>query len=482
MWSVMAAVCSKGLAFLAAAVIARWLGKEGFGRLGMIQSTVDVFTVFAGFGLGLASTRAAAYYRESDPQRVGRVIGISGLVAGVTGALAGLTLCFAAPQMARRLLADPEMATPLRISAIAMFFAAMNSAQMGALAGFMAFKAIAKASVIGGLCNFFFLVGGVYFGGLTGVVWGIVLGWLVTWSIFRFVLIAELRSQGIHLTLRGARKEIGSLWHFSIPSVLSDGVSLPATWISRSMLASQPQGYGELGIFNVAYQLTLLLGQAAAVLGAPLLPMLAKDSGNLGSPQMKKVNILFFWGLGTILVFPFLAFPESLAWFFGPRYIGDDTRKVFVLALLFTWITTYKRGLANALVTNGRMWWSFLSNLFWGLALLGTLALFPVKNALALAASLLIAYGANVAIFIPIYMKTGFIPKGSIFSWPAALIWGAFFFVGFSSFYGLIPWFRVGGTLMCGFAIAMAFIRLWRAPLSPSNPSIDDQPGGGFAR
>ena len=50
-WSMAGAVISRGLMLIASIFVARMLGKTGFGELGMIQSTVGMFGVFAGFGL-----------------------------------------------------------------------------------------------------------------------------------------------------------------------------------------------------------------------------------------------------------------------------------------------------------------------------------------------------------------------------------------------------------------------------------------------
>ncbi len=53
------------------------LGKEEFGKLGIVQSTVGMFQVFAGFGLGLTATKYVAEFRDSDPAKTGRIIGLS---------------------------------------------------------------------------------------------------------------------------------------------------------------------------------------------------------------------------------------------------------------------------------------------------------------------------------------------------------------------------------------------------------------------
>ena len=83
-WSMAGAVISRGLMLAASVLVARMLGKMGFGELGMIRSTVGMFGIFAGFGLGLTATKHVAEFRSSDPERAGRIISLSWLVAMVT--------------------------------------------------------------------------------------------------------------------------------------------------------------------------------------------------------------------------------------------------------------------------------------------------------------------------------------------------------------------------------------------------------------
>ena len=47
-WTFAGTVISRGLMFVATVAVARILGKTAYGELGMIQSTVGMFSVFAG--------------------------------------------------------------------------------------------------------------------------------------------------------------------------------------------------------------------------------------------------------------------------------------------------------------------------------------------------------------------------------------------------------------------------------------------------
>src|SRR3972149_3010593 len=86
-WSLAGTVVSRGMMLLASIFVARMLGKEVFGQFGILQATVAMFAVFAGFGLGLTAMKYVAQHRHRAPARAGRIVALSGLVAVAFGAL-----------------------------------------------------------------------------------------------------------------------------------------------------------------------------------------------------------------------------------------------------------------------------------------------------------------------------------------------------------------------------------------------------------
>src|SRR6476619_3959233 len=80
-WSVAGAVIARGLTLAASVLAGRLLGPEGFGEIGMIQSTQGLFGVLAGAGLGLAATKFVAEHRSIDPTRAARCIALAIVIA-----------------------------------------------------------------------------------------------------------------------------------------------------------------------------------------------------------------------------------------------------------------------------------------------------------------------------------------------------------------------------------------------------------------
>lgn len=422
-WSFFGAVVSRLLSLAAFVVIARVLGKETYGQFGVVQSTISMFAVFAGFGLGQTSTKYVAELRETDPLRAGRIMGMTGLVALLTGTSFAALLYIFAPWLAETTLAAPDLASALRIGAFIMMFEAMNGAQVGALAGFEAFRTTAVISVWAGIFSFPAMVVGVYLGGLEGGVLGLLFSRIFNWLLNHMALRRQAKRAGIPFVFKGTKSDFEVLWKFSLPAMLSGVMVSPILWVCNAILVNQPNGYAQMGIFHAASSFKHILLFIGSTLGAPLLPMLANMSGKK-SERFSKVNILSTWFLGSISGVILLGCPEMAQSVFGKDFAGADFAKTFSLIVLSASIVIYKQGLARVLAAYGLMWWGMLSNMLWAAVLvISTWALIS-WGAVGYASAYVVAYATNTIIFIPLYTRKGLIPRNTLISMEAGGVWG----------------------------------------------------------
>ncbi len=421
-WSMAGAVISRGLMFVATVSVARMLGKAVYGELGMIQSTVGMFGIFAGFGLGLTATKHVAELRQADPDRAGRILGLSALVAMVTGGLMGVLLLAFAPWLAEHTLNAPQLAGPLRIAALILFVNALNGAQTGALAGFEAFRTIAHVNLMVGLISFPTLVVGTYFGGLTGAVWALAINLGFNWLLNHLALRREARRHQVPLTLRQCRRESSVLWTFSLPAVLGGIMVGPANWACRALLVNQPGGYDAMGTLTAALVFQTIILFVSGMLSAPLLSMISNAGAEI-SEKLAAVNMLASWILGVFAAIPLLCFPQLAQLVFGSAYDTHAFRLTLSLVVLCTSIMTFKDGLARVLAANNLLWWGFASNAFWAVLLIGSSAYLVRWGAPGLAASLLIAYVLNTLVLLPLYYRRKLVPRGTLVSRQSTVIW-----------------------------------------------------------
>lgn len=361
----------------ASVLVARLLGKTVFGELGMVQSTVGMFGVFAGFGLGLTATKYVAEFRNSDPVRAGNIIGLSSLVAAASGGLMASALFLSAPWLAEHAINAPHLKGVLQISALVLLINALNGAQTGALAGFEAFKTIAHVNIVVGLVSFPVLIAGAYFGGLAGAVWALAINLGVNWLLNHLAVRKEARRYSIRSSFRKCGRELGILWRFSLPAVLASTVVGPVNWACGALLVNQPNGYEEMGIFNAANQWFSLLLFLPGIIGGVVLPVLSDHLGQKNTTQsMKtialtmKMNLLL---VAPVIVIASVASPNIMN-FYGNGF--DEGWPTLFVVLLTAGLVATNIPVGQILAASGRMWIGFVLNACWALAfILGTILL-----------------------------------------------------------------------------------------------------------
>lgn len=374
-WSLAGAVIARGLMLIASIFVARLLGREIYGELGMIQSTVGMFGIFAGFGLGLTATKYVAEFRQNDPDRAGRIISLSGLVAMATGGIMAFGLFIFAPWFADHTINAPHLVGVLRISTLMLFLSTLSGAQIGALSGFEAFKTIAYVNLFVGLTSFPILVGGAYFGGLSGAIWALTINLSVNWFVTHLALRKEARRHRVPFTFRKCSQELSILWRFSLPSFLSGAMSGFASWVCNALLVNQADGYGEMGIFSAANQWFNILLFLPGLLGQVVLPVLSERLGQKDTKQSQKIMV-FAIKLNALLVVPLITLVSIASPYIMSLY-GAGFRSgwpTLVVVLLTAGLLAVQTPVGQTIAASGRMWIGFAMNAGWAIVfILGTL-------------------------------------------------------------------------------------------------------------
>ena len=394
-WSIAGAVISQGLTLIASIVTARILGKAGFGELGMINSTVGMFGTFAGFGLGLTTTKYVSEYRSNEPQKAGRIIALASLVAAISAGLLSVGMLLFAPFIATCALAAPRLAGELRIGAFLLFLNTVNGVQTGTLSGLEAFKAIAQSNLARGLLSFPLIIGGVWLWRLPGAVFGLVLASGIGWLFNHLFLKRKCHAAGIVVERRCIWQERDILSRFTFPAFLANAAMGPVAWLANAMLVNQRNGYAELGIFNAAYQWRTAMLFLPGLVGQVVLPMLSSLQSARHQNSVRKM-VLGAMGLNALFVSPalllILLLSNRIMAFYGHGFASEGA--VLIIMAITAGLYAVETPVGDIIAASGRMWLGASTNLGWACVLL-TSSWFLLRlgwGARALATAYLVAY------------------------------------------------------------------------------------------
>jgi O-antigen/teichoic acid export membrane protein len=402
-WALTGSFFSQGLMLIASIVVARLLGKTEYGELGMIRSTVNMFTVFAGFGLGVTATKYVAEYYKTDKTRTGKIIGLSTLFAGSMGGIIAIVLLIAAPTLALKTINAPMLVNEIRLSAIMLFFSSINGAQTGTLAGYEAFSTIAKVNLISGISAIPIQIGFTVIFGLRGSVIGFGLNFLIMWLLNTIAVKKESELAGVKIDYKGAWSEWPVLYKFSLPALLSGILVTPVIWGCNAMLVNQPHGYEEMALFDAANQWRNVILFIPAALASIALPLLSSSVNNQNLfNRVLKLNVVVNFIISLSMAICISLLSTLIMKFYGAGF--SDGRKVLIIMTFSTVLISINNVIGQAIAGKGQMWFGLILNLLWGIVLLSFTFYFLKLGlgAKGLAYSLLISYFCHT-ILVTIY-------------------------------------------------------------------------------
>jgi O-antigen/teichoic acid export membrane protein len=371
LWNGLSAVSTRAVSMIATILVARYLGKEQFGEFGMINTTIGMFLTVAGFGIGTAATKYVAGLRGHDPERVGRIIGLSNLFTILSGLFLSAILFFAAPLVAAHTIAAPHLTSQLRIGALGLLLGAVNSAQIGTLTGFEAFQTNAWIAIMVSVLTSAATVVGAWIWGLSGAVLGMVAPLGIALTLNGLAMRRHSEKYGVRIDYRSSLGELRILWVFCVPAFLSGFMTGPVLWVCMAMIANIPKGYAELGLFNAANQWYAGMLFIPGVINSGILPIISERLGAGGAHQTRKILKFTLLAIAmTVIPLGILlsTYSTGIMRLYGPQYTGSE--HILILCIITAILAALAAPPGAVLAASDRMWIGFLMNAGWGLVFL----------------------------------------------------------------------------------------------------------------
>lgn len=399
-WSLFGGVVSRALAVLTSVIVARLLGREGYGEVGMVQSTVGMFGVFAGFGLGATATKYIAEYRQRDPARAGRIANLTVVVSLLTAGVISLGCLALSDRLAARTMVRASLAPLIEAGALLLLVSALGGVLSAALAGFEAFRELARIQIWQGVAAPLITVPLVRLYGAEGAVSALTVNAALGLGLLALALRRRLFADGLSLRYdRLVWREAGILWRFALPSLLSSVLLIPVMWVTNLMLVRRPEGYGELGVFNAANQWRMVIVFLPTMLAAAVLPVLAETFGSddrAGYRRTLVMNLRATWVIALPVTALTIVLAEPIAALFGRQFAGMGA--VLPALMIATFLAVVNATIGAALAGSGRIWTGTFMNLGWAIVLIAVAArLIPGHGARGLATAYLVSYLVHTA-------------------------------------------------------------------------------------
>ncbi len=396
-WLLGGAVFSRIAALLASYPTARILGPEAFGQFGLLQTTLGFLQLFATVGVGAGVTAQVAWHRHAHgAARASMVVGQALRIAFAAGTVATGALAFFAESVAAT-LGSPALAPAVRALAVGLLFSAGVIVAQSALLGFKAYGHTALLNAVWGTLSAVLPLGGARVGGVQGAIWALAASHGLA-LVAALVVLGRIPGCSPLTSFRRERALRSRLLiSYGIPGLLSSAVGTGAVWITQTMLARQPGGYGQLAILNatnVWYTAMLAVPGYVVNAGLPLLSEALVRRDRTPAPMFAFLQLALNLGLTALpalLLMPLASYAMAL---YGPAY-GEEGGS-FRLAIVTSVLVAATSSLSNVLVATQRLWLGFLLNAGWAGIFVGCTSVLLYAGATGLLTARLIAYAFHV--------------------------------------------------------------------------------------
>ncbi|HOY67562.1 MAG TPA: oligosaccharide flippase family protein [Candidatus Ozemobacteraceae bacterium] len=356
-WTMFAVVFSSGFGFLLNIILANYLGKAVYGRLGLVLNTVATLGGMAQLAAETTTTKHVAESRIANVGAAGRILGITSLFTFVNGFLVTVGIACLSAYVAKNLFVDGTLQNLILLASPIVLLTAMDSYQNGALAGLECYSALGKARLFHSVFHLVVCSISCIWAGLPGALIGYVLSYSVRWVVLQWLVVREANRFGIYHDFSGAFREVGVVGGFAIPAAMCGFVAMPALWMTNLFLTRHPDRYAEIGLFAAANALRTLAMYVPIVMNSVSRSLLNSERG---SSNIDRYRHLFWANLGLSVM---VALATVIGVFFGGASIlrifgrdfvmGSSALQILLISVIPETIDT---AAAQVIQSHGKMW------------------------------------------------------------------------------------------------------------------------------
>jgi O-antigen/teichoic acid export membrane protein len=401
-WALLGNAIGKGLAFVSGIVVARFLGKDIFGEFSVLKNTLQSFAIFSTLGFGYTATKYIADFKKNNSNQLNQVLRYTTNTTLWFSSVFTLLIAVFAEWISRHILKAPHLTNGLLILAGWVIFYSVSTTQIGILAGFNAFKELAKISFYIGVITFLLTIIFTFFWGL----YGALLAVLFSQAVNCFMNKSTIKKYSPSTPIIRDKKLVKDILYFTFPVAIQEISFVMSIW-ALSLLLVHYSNYGEVGLYSATLQWTSMILFIPGILRNVVLSHLSSSTEDrLRHNRIIKITALFnllVTLLPALLVFLYSKHIEDI---YGESFKGLSP--ILSIAVFSTIFNSMTNVYTQAYISLGRNWLMLWIRLFRDSALIGLAWYFLIANkgvngALFLTISILIVHAFYFFVCFIIY-------------------------------------------------------------------------------
>ncbi|MGL1902273.1 MAG: oligosaccharide flippase family protein [Fibrobacterales bacterium] len=401
-WAVLGNGLGKGAVVIALMVAAKMLDTQLFGELGVLRNTALMVAVLASLGLGYTANSFVAQFMKQQQRE--NAYHITRWVLGIGLALAiitGLGVYSAAKPIATNLLNAPHLTSHFGWVGLLIAFLTMVTIQTGVVSGLGLFRPLSKVLTIQGALSLGTIIGGTYWWGLQGTLWGLIAAQFIL-ALLQQILIQRAF---VGCTPQAEKGVVQKLKQFTVPVALQESLYALLSWCV-TLLMVHLSTFSEVGLYNAAFQwIALILFIPTMLRNVSLSHLSATITARDRNRIIKQALIINAVAIGipTLALLGIAPYIES---FYGGNFQGLAT--VLQILLLMVIPAGFNNLFTQVYMSVHKNWIALgirvVRDAFVLVLFYGGVEMFLLTGSRALAWSLPIAYIGGLVLFAGWYM------------------------------------------------------------------------------
>mgnify|MGYP003444416693 FL=1 len=254
----------------------------------------------------------------------------------------------------------PHLDSVLRLSSIAIIFNAVNTTQAGELAGFGAYKVLAKNNIIAGIATFIASILLTYIYGFNGAIIALIIS-LIFNALLNHLSINKCLS-GEKYNSKIESNYVIEVIKFSVPIALQESLYSITNWLGIFILIKLA-GYIELGLYSAAMQWMSVILFIPGALRNVALSHFAATNKNLEQTHsiLKKLMLVNF--ISTFI--PFVIVSILSVWIeslYGASFNG--LRPILIVCTFTAIVSSLTDVISQEFMAAGKNWMLLYSRFF----------------------------------------------------------------------------------------------------------------------
>ncbi|SHG36076.1 oligosaccharide flippase family protein [Flagellimonas flava] len=351
LWAIFGNVLGKGLSLLTAILVARILGKEVYGELGIVGGTIGSILIFSNFGINFTATKYIAENNASRSELLAQIVRTCLRISTVLSGIASILLFFMSEHIAIYVLKSPSLTLPLRLLAINVLIGSLCRTQVGILAGLGKFKDLAIINAYVGIATFLSSVILTYFYNLIGALIALIVVQILNFFLNRYFIRKHIDSKSIRTEKKISLNEIIK---FSVPVALQEAFYSIITY-SFGLLLVRFSTYGEVGLNAAAVYWSAIILFIPGILRNVILSHL---SANLDHDQKRhrilKTILLFNFCVTAMLSLIIYALSDFIVSTYGDDFLG--LKDIINISVFTTIFVSMSNVYAQAYMSENKNW------------------------------------------------------------------------------------------------------------------------------